>query len=411
MAIVFMNRGKLDMRALTLMGVSVKVGSSPVGFFGTGLKYSVAILLRTGHTVAIRTDGHLYHLTTSQGDFRGQSIDQIVLEADLDGHRTLLPFTTSYGSTWSVADAFRELWCNAHDEEDGEVIQIDDADALLPPPGDDWTEIVVRGPEIDDAYTARWSQFLQPEAMRVHEDGHVEAIVSDALSTRTVYYRGIRVMEYQNDSAHTYNIMSHIHLTENRTLAYPWEVSRAVMRSVSESSDPAYIRAVLGSSGHIERNIDWSELHEATAEFAQTAETMRREGTLSAAATRLFSQARSVLAYHGFETATLVTLTALDADRLERAMLLLRDRGLLDDKHDPRVEFHTDISGVCLSTDGSVIMVPQDHLEDDEYSIARAIVVGLSLRHTSSRDALAHWAVHGEWSTDTLTGQETEKWF
>ena len=43
----------LDMRAVTLMGASVKMTSSAIGYFGTGLKFAIATLLRTGHKVRI----------------------------------------------------------------------------------------------------------------------------------------------------------------------------------------------------------------------------------------------------------------------------------------------------------------------------------------------------------------------
>jgi hypothetical protein len=48
--VVFENPGEIDAAAIRTFGVSVKEGENPIGFFGTGLKYAIAILLRTGHT-------------------------------------------------------------------------------------------------------------------------------------------------------------------------------------------------------------------------------------------------------------------------------------------------------------------------------------------------------------------------
>jgi len=47
--IVFGNDGGLDLQAAMTFGVSAKETNNPFGQFGTGLKYAVAILLRTGH--------------------------------------------------------------------------------------------------------------------------------------------------------------------------------------------------------------------------------------------------------------------------------------------------------------------------------------------------------------------------
>ena len=46
--IVFENPGEIDIRSISTFGVSVKEGDNPIGFFGTGLKYAIVVLLRTG---------------------------------------------------------------------------------------------------------------------------------------------------------------------------------------------------------------------------------------------------------------------------------------------------------------------------------------------------------------------------
>ena len=45
--IIFQNKGLIDVHAISIMGVSVKEDNS-IGFFGTGLKYAIAVLLREG---------------------------------------------------------------------------------------------------------------------------------------------------------------------------------------------------------------------------------------------------------------------------------------------------------------------------------------------------------------------------
>jgi hypothetical protein len=51
---IYSNPGALDLRALTIMGMNAKPNTdSPIGYFGTGLKYAVAIALRHGLTLTI----------------------------------------------------------------------------------------------------------------------------------------------------------------------------------------------------------------------------------------------------------------------------------------------------------------------------------------------------------------------
>ena len=44
--IIFRNKGVIDPKSIVTFGVSSKTGSNSIGFFGTGLKYAIAILLR-----------------------------------------------------------------------------------------------------------------------------------------------------------------------------------------------------------------------------------------------------------------------------------------------------------------------------------------------------------------------------
>jgi len=44
--ITFENDGEIDLRAISQFGINVKTGDSPIGFFGTGLKYALAVLMR-----------------------------------------------------------------------------------------------------------------------------------------------------------------------------------------------------------------------------------------------------------------------------------------------------------------------------------------------------------------------------
>lgn len=40
MKVIFRNKGEMNVRAITTIGVSVKGDDSALGFFGSGLKYS-----------------------------------------------------------------------------------------------------------------------------------------------------------------------------------------------------------------------------------------------------------------------------------------------------------------------------------------------------------------------------------
>jgi len=51
--IILKNKGEIEIETITTMGVNVKECDSPIGFFGTGLKFAIATFLREGIAFAL----------------------------------------------------------------------------------------------------------------------------------------------------------------------------------------------------------------------------------------------------------------------------------------------------------------------------------------------------------------------
>lgn len=82
MAIYFSNPGHIELDTIRTMGVSVKEGENPIGYFGTGLKYAIATLLRTDHIISLRANGETIQFRTKPKETRGQDVQH-----DLHGRR------------------------------------------------------------------------------------------------------------------------------------------------------------------------------------------------------------------------------------------------------------------------------------------------------------------------------------
>src|SRR5690606_20364037 len=103
---------------------------NPIGMFGTGLKYAIAVLLRNGNCIEITNKDKTYSFSIHDIDFRGKSFQQILC----NGKK--LPFTTEYGKNWELWQAYRELHSNTVDEE---------GISFIGEPMDEGTSIVVYG--------------------------------------------------------------------------------------------------------------------------------------------------------------------------------------------------------------------------------------------------------------------------
>jgi hypothetical protein len=231
--VIFENKGVLDARAIRTFGVSAKEKENAIGYFGTGMKYAIAILIREGLSVELMAGGKKFVFEKKDSDFRGTSFEAITMNGEE------LPFTTKLGRNWEVWQAFRELYCNALDEN-GRVYMSDDQP--IQDGTANSTHFIVSGKAITEAFHNRHKIVLSlPESMRVKVDG-IE-IYSQA--SQSLYYRGVRVFDFEKPSLFTYNILDEVELTEDRTLKFASSVVNKVPLALSRLNCKSTIRKVL----------------------------------------------------------------------------------------------------------------------------------------------------------------------
>jgi hypothetical protein len=221
--IIFQNPGAIDLDAALLMGVNAKTSTNPIGFFGSGLKYAIAVLLRTNHKVVIFRGTQPFHFTTEERVSRGTKYHPIVMNGQALG------FTMELGKNWAVWEAFRELYCNATDEN-GSADQLaigDNLDAIVLLPNT--TTVAVIGTEIEELWPRHGDFILlkEPEICTTNVD-----IIRKP--SKNLYYRGILVQTHQKEWPHTYNIKGFIDLTENRGVKYDFQVRKLLVKCTDE---------------------------------------------------------------------------------------------------------------------------------------------------------------------------------
>jgi hypothetical protein len=215
--IVFENSGEIDVNAISTFGCSVKESENPIGWFGTGLKFALAVLLRTQHKVWIQIGDRQLEVFSEKGTIRGKEFDFVTLSGERLG------FTTELGKAWQVWMAYRELYCNAKDEGGHDY-----ATAAVPEPVAGLTRIVVEGDGILECHSRKREFILHGEpAWRL---GSVEVYNQP---TSSFFYKGIKVGEFQQSALFTYNQTEKVELTEDRTAknmqGEQWNIAKAML--------------------------------------------------------------------------------------------------------------------------------------------------------------------------------------
>jgi hypothetical protein len=256
-SLVFHTNGPIDPKSWELMGISAKEIDNPIGLFGTGLKYALAVLLREGHQIDIHSDGKHWSFGVADINFRGKDFQQITCNGQN------LPFTTEYGKNWKVAGAYRELVSNTMDEGGiwftGEAMK-------------DGTSIVVTGSEILKAHKNHDQMFIG-DREPLHESRNLKIYTGNG----KVFYRGVKVKELEK-AHYDYEILCHIDLTEDRTIANEYSlryrIGEAICREVKDSKLLEYFVTANGFESTLDYDNPWSdELNETVSRLWETRPT------------------------------------------------------------------------------------------------------------------------------------------
>lgn len=365
MPIVFENDGLIDMRAATTFGVSAKVGDNPIGFFGTGFKMAVGIILRNGGTITLYRGNKKYEFGKQLRRIRGQTIYFVTMNG------VELGFTTDVGKNWQAWQAYRELHCNALDEA-GLIRPAQEGER-----GEKGkTKIVVDWSEIDDAYAGRDSIFLP--TLPLFKMSGVEV---HAGQSKIIYYRGLRVYEINKPTLFTYNLTGYNTLTEDRTLRYPILLPGELAKSVVESDCAEVIEAVLTAKGdYYESGLDFGDASSAKVSdtFLRVAQKLKRDNSIRAkGATSLFTQAASTR--EEFIGEFYVEPTPIELEIIEEAKNLLVARCPNLAFPYARVMQGTGKDEVYVGPDR--MDIPHETLHSGPNELARAILLGLAHRH------------------------------
>lgn len=313
MSIIFENQGEIDMRSVSTFGVSVKDGENPIGYFGTGLKYGIAVLLRTGHEVTIQSGEKEFPVLCRTETVRGKEFG-FVYAGDMP-----LGFTTELGKNWEVWMAYRELFCNAKDES-GKVFESKECHE----PVSGLTRVIVEGKSFVDSHLKRDEFLLSGEP-----DFKLGTLEVRYRPSRNFFYRGVKVMEFQKPAMFTYNETRGVTLTEDRSVKDPYSAIYGVARAILEHAErPMLEKVLMADDENIESVFDyhgWTSL-DPGRDFFPTVAALQRDSLIkiNKTALRLWREKAG-----GFIDPRRIKPTKVQLETLKRAIKFCESSGFM----------------------------------------------------------------------------------
>ena len=245
------SKGIIDPQAFILLGASTKrADESKIGFFGSGLKYSVAYLLRNNIPFKVFAEYNEIKFSTTTTPFRDNSFEVI----NINGDKTSM--TTEMGLDWEAWFVVREIYCNALDEGDSKINFVSESECL---PIEDKTVFYIECNKDFEEIIKDWNLYFSENREDIisydNKGNQIYAGGSDLI----VYRKGIRCYYAPNMKCSFNYDMTWIDINESRTIKSDWNFRWELKMYLQKCTDKKVITHLYNTiCNTFEKGLDFS---------------------------------------------------------------------------------------------------------------------------------------------------------
>jgi len=238
--LLIQNQGLIDPLDLSLMGASPKRDDhSKIGYFGSGNKYALATLLTHKIPFRIFSGMNEIHVKTRPIERKGKTFDQIYMEMQEIVIETSL--TTQMGPQWKPWYAVREVYCNAIDEGNQQVIPMTDTVQ----PADGMTRFYIGITEEIEPVIANWHKYFSSDRFDTFEELPGLKLFFKLDKGLRIYRKGVLVYEDdQMDALFDYDL-AEAEIDETRTLKSIYNAKWSIEKIIDTKGSVELLRRIL----------------------------------------------------------------------------------------------------------------------------------------------------------------------
>jgi len=258
------SKGEIDIRAFSKMGASSKrADGTKIGMFGSGLKYSLAYLLRKDVPFKVFSGYREINFSTKEDVFR----DKIIHSIYINGRETDL--TTDMGMDWEHWFVIREIYCNALDETEASISIANSPDIESLKPIEDFTTFYIKVDAEFEKILNDWDLYFSENRRDViYKDLKSNQIYSGGESL-IVYRKGIRCHFVQKEKSLFNYDLSWVEINESRVLKSEFMLRYDLVGFLRAINDNGIVHRILYNINDCwEKCFDWN--HKSHIPFSDT---------------------------------------------------------------------------------------------------------------------------------------------